>query len=627
MRRFWAAGCNLIVMKRRHGAPMQVLKFAAAGAVFAALLLGPPADAAPRNVIIFVADGLRSHSVTPQTAPALAAVRAEGVDFANSHSLFPTVTTPNASAIATGHLLGDTGDFGNTIFVAEAFPPPVGTAIAGIEDDDMQALMNQRYAGNYLGETTLLQAARAKGYAVAALGKHGPTAIQDVTSRDGQGVIEIDDDTGGRDGGHGIPLDPEISAAIKAAGLDPLPPDRGLNAGGGAYNMAGTLVANVEQQNWLAAVATKVLLPRFKAQAKPFILVFWSRDPDGTQHGQGDSLNTLTPGINGPTSKAAIRNASNDLQALRDALKALGLEADTDIVVTADHGFSTMSRQSPGSPAARFAYRDVQPGFLPQGFLDIDMSLGLKLKLHDATGEAVRPDRGFYPKHGSLLGRDPRHPDVVIAPNGGSDLLYLPGADAKVLAPRVVEFLTRQDYVGAIFVNDALGPIAGALPMSKIGLVGAARTPQPSIVVSFKSWSTGCSDPEMCGVEIADSSQQQGQGIHGSFGRQDTHNFMAAIGPDFKSGFVDPAPVSNADWANTLAQIIGVELSNNGRLRGRVMSEALVGGGGPPPAQAETVRSAAAVNGFMTVLNTQEAAGETYFDAAGMPGRTLGLKP
>jgi hypothetical protein len=27
------------------------------------------------------------------------------------------------------------------------------------------------------------------------------------------------------------------------------------------------------------------------------------------------------------------------------------------------------------------------------------------------------------------------------------------------------------------------------------------------------------------------------------------------------------------------------------------------------------------------VLNAQEAAGETYFDAAGAPGRTLGLKP
>ena len=602
-------------------------RLAAAGVLFAAAVLASfPAVAAPRNVIIFVADGLRSHSVTPQTAPALAAVRAEGVDFQNSHSLYPTVTTPNSSAIATGHLLGDTGDFGNTIFVGKPLPPPYGSVLAAIEDDDLQAVLNARFAGNYLGETTLLEAARAKGYATAALGKHGPTALQDVTSRDGKGTIEIDDDTGGRDGGHGIPLAPDITAAIKAAGLETLPPDRGLNGGGGSFNMPGVLVANVEQQNWLAAVATKVLLPRFKAQGRPFVLVFWSRDPDGTQHGQGDSLNSLEPGINGPTSRAAIRNASNDLQALRDSLKALGLEADTDVVVTADHGFSTMAREAPASPASRFAYRDVKPGFLPQGFLDIDMSIGLKLRLNDASGTEVHPEQGFYPKHGSLLG-DPANPQIIIAPNGGTDLIYLPGADAKATAARVVEFLTRQDYIGAIFVNDALGSLPGSLPMGRIGLIGAARTPQPSIVVSFKSWSTGCADPEMCGVEYADSSQQQGQGIHGSFGRQDTHNFMAAVGPDFKAGFVDPAPVSNADWANTLAHILGLELSNNGHARGRVMTEALAGGAATLETRAVTIRSAPAANGFMTVLNTQEAGGEVYFDAAGMPGRTLGLKP
>jgi arylsulfatase A-like enzyme len=565
--------------------------------------------------------------VTPEAAPALAAVRAEGVDFENSHSLYPTVTTPNSSAIATGHLLADTGDFGNTIFVDKPFPPPFGSAIAGIEDDDMQKVMNARYGGNYLGEATLLQAARAKGFATAAIGKHGPTAIQDVTSRDGLGTIEIDDDTGGRDGGHGIPLAPEITAAIKAAGLETLPPDRGLNGGGGAFNMPGVLVANVEQQDWLAAVATKVLLPRFKAQGRPFVLVFWSRDPDGTQHGQGDSLNALEPGINGPTSKAAIRNASNDLQKLRDALKVLDLDSDTDIVVTADHGFSTMSRESPGSAASRFTYPDVKPGFLPQGFLDIDMSIGLKLKLHDANGVEVHPEQGSYPKHGSLLGPDPAHPQIAIAPNGGTDLIYLPGPDAKSLAPKVVEFLTGQDYVGAIFVNDALGSIPGALPMSKVGLIGSARTPQPSIVVSFRSFSTGCADPEMCGVEIADSGQQQGQGIHGSFGRQDTHNFMAAVGPDFKARFVDPAPVSNADWANTLAHILGLQLSSNGQAKGRVMAEALKDGGAPPEARSIVLSSEPAANGFRTVLNAQEAAGVTYFDAAGAPGRTLGLKP
>ena len=62
----------------------------------------------------------------------------------------------------------------------------------------------------------------------------------------------------------------------------------------------------------------------FKERGKPFVLVFWSRDPDGTQHNQGDSLDALVPGINGPTSLAAIRNADDDLARLRAALQRAG---------------------------------------------------------------------------------------------------------------------------------------------------------------------------------------------------------------------------------------------------------------------------------------------------------------
>ena len=70
----------------------------------------------PRNVVIFVADGLRDTSVNEMDTPTLFRIRAEGVYFQNSHSLFPTYTMANASAIATGHYLGDTGNFGNVIY-------------------------------------------------------------------------------------------------------------------------------------------------------------------------------------------------------------------------------------------------------------------------------------------------------------------------------------------------------------------------------------------------------------------------------------------------------------------------------------------------------------------------------
>lgn len=596
------------------------------GLTAALVLAAGAASAAPRNLIIFVTDGLRYKSVTEAVAPGLAAVRREGVDFANSHSLYPTVTTANASAIATGHHLGDTGDFGNTIYVGEPLPAPSGLPLAAIEDNANIGLMNDRFGGNYLGEVSLLQAARAKGYATAVLGKEGPVAVQDVTARDGTGTIVIDDETGG-DPGQALPLAPEVIAAIKAAGLKAATPDRGLNGGGGAYNMPGVLVANVDQQAWFTSVAVKALLPMWKAQGQPFVLVYWSRDPDGTQHAQGDSLNELDPGINGPTSKAAIGNASKQLAALRAALKDLGLEDSTNVVVTADHGFATKSLESATSGAAKLPYRDVVPGFLPQGFLAIDLAGALRQPLYDAAGLEVEPAQGFYPKGGARIGADPQHPDIVVAPNGGTSLIYLPGPDAKALAPRVVEALTKQDYTASIFVADALGPIAGTLPTSRINLVGSSRTPSPSIVVSFRTWDTGCGEPEMCAVEIADSGQQHGQGIHGSFGRHDTRNFMAAVGPDFRKGFVDPTPVSNADWAPTLAKIMGLDLQGRGQLKGRVMREALAADGAAVESQTWTLRSEPGPGGFVTILNGQTAEGVSYFDAAGSVGRTVGLRP
>jgi hypothetical protein len=67
-------------------------------------------------------------------------------------------------------------------------------------------------------------------------------------------------------------------------------------------------------------------------------------------------------------------------------------------------------------------------------------------------------------------------------------------------------------------------------------------------------------------VEIADSTLQQGQGMHGTFSAADIGNFTAAFGPDFKRGYVDPAPVSNVDVGVTIARILGLRLPAKGKL-------------------------------------------------------------
>ena len=131
-------------------------------------------DLPSRNVVVFVADGLRAGSVNPTDAPTMfdiitAGGALNGVNFSNSHSVFPTFTTPNAAAIATGHYPGDTGDFSNTIFTG--YPlfntgsftgRTPGTPTPFIEDDQTLGDIDTHFGGNFLDEESLLAFADRK---------------------------------------------------------------------------------------------------------------------------------------------------------------------------------------------------------------------------------------------------------------------------------------------------------------------------------------------------------------------------------------------------------------------------------------------------------------------------------
>jgi arylsulfatase A-like enzyme len=356
-------------------------------------------------------------------------------------------------------------------------------------------------------------------------------------------------------------------------------------------------------------------------------MVFWSRDPDGTQHAHTDSLEKLVPGINGPSSLAAIHNADDNLAALLAALKAQGLYGDTDVIVTSDHGFSTISKESATSWAATQSYEKVPTGQLPPGFVALDLAHALSLPLFDPDKGNAPVKAGATPSRGNgLLGDDPADPDIVVAGNGGSDLIYLPKAkaDANALARKIELILSAQDYVSGVFASDDLGTVPGALKFSEIGLKGAAVTPVPALVVNFRSFSTGCDDPTACGVQVADTSLRQGQGMHGSFSRADTRNFMAAAGPSFKTARVDFAPASNADIGMTIARLLDLDIRHKGGLVGRVLTEAMPNGAEPSTTRGVASSTPDAL-GHVTTLSFQQVGPTRYFDAAGYPGRTLGL--
>ncbi len=594
--------------------------------VSTALATTAMAQTPQHNVILFVADGLRPSSVTSKEAPAMSALLQGGVRFENSHAIFPTFTTANASTMATGHLLGDTGDFSNTIFSGFRVPASNGSVTPFLENDAVIGQMNQQFGGNYLNEETILAAAREKGYSTAAIGKVGPVHIFDPTEASGQLTISIDDATGTA---NGIPLATEIQAALTAAGLPLVTPSRGANGVSGTSTTPGTKVANTVQQQYFASAATQVVLPLLAQRSKPFAMVFWSRDPDGTQHNQGDSLLSLTPGINGPTSRAAVRNADNDLQQIMAALYELGLDQTTDVILTSDHGFSTISKQSATSYTVRpgMTYPGVPAGLLPRGFVGIDLAIGLSQSLYDPDSNyaQVNPVSAYTANGNAVIGNDPDNPLVVVAANGGSDLIYVRQGDKDTLA-KVVSILSEQDYTGGLFVDDAFGAVPGTLPMSAVGLKGSAVTPQPSVAISFATSDTGCGNPMACGVEVADSGLQQGQGMHGTFGRADTMNTMGVIGPDFRDGFTDTAPASNADLGMTIASILDLDIPAKGELVGRVLSEALKDSGPVPTSSRMMLESEKDAIGHVTRLAYQVLGTTYYFDAAGYPTRTVGLQ-
>ena len=673
------------MMKRALLAAIAVLLLLSfANAQKAASRESESAKPARRNVIIFVADGLRHGSVNAKDTPALYAVRTQGVNFANSFSLFPTFTTANASAIATGHRLGDTGDFSNGIWVGYRvfdtgnFDHGPWTSVPFLENDEVLSDLDAHNHGNYLNETTLLAAARDNGYNTAAIGKVGPTAIQDVAELNPVAqrfgvpkTIIVDDATSYNPYDPmnimplSIPLPNALVTRLMKLGLPLDAParnngfaDNSPYSNGYVGNMSapGTLRSNKVQQDWFVDVATKGVLPMFAEADKPFVMLFWSRDPDGSQHDEGDSLNQLVPGINGPTSKMGVENADHNLQMILKWLDAHPkIKANTDVFVTSDHGFATISRReldrtgkrTMAQSAQHFYYNaagklDTKQQYLPSGFLAIDLAWALQTNLWDPDSpmpagshtpfkqvkltmdEYYHPtDQWEHPKFGNgFIGNyvyktDGSDAQAIVAANGGSDLIYVPSKNPEKVK-EIVKLLLGFDYVGAVFVDDQYGNIPGTLPLSDIDLVGSAVIPRPSIVVAFKTFYLKPGNL-MDAIQVSDTGLQEGQGNHGGFGREVTFNNMAAIGPDFKQGYVDEAPVANSDIVPTLAKILGITMPSTGKLKGRVIEEAFKG---QPNPKVPPIKPVSAMpdpkTGLRTVMFMQQFDGQKYFGSACM---------
>ena len=127
---------------------------------------------------------------------------------------------------------------------------------------------------------------------------------------------------------------------------------------------------------------TRIVLPHFADAGKPFAMLFWCAIPTSPSTTPPTASANMSPASTAPRRWPRTRDADSQLGALLAALKEQGLDKTTDVFVTADHGFLTISHASATSPSAH-CDPDAPLIDLPHGFLAVDLASALRMRLFD----------------------------------------------------------------------------------------------------------------------------------------------------------------------------------------------------------------------------------------------------
>jgi arylsulfatase A-like enzyme len=563
--------------------------------------IGPSA----RRVIVFIWDGLRTDDLTAEITPNYFALARSGVVFADHHAVYPTFTMMNSASIATGTYPGVHGFYGNVVYAPLAKGKNAKganidfSAPAFIEDFGVVEAVRESYQGKLTLVSTMLQAAQAKGLTTAAVGKFGAAFIQDYK----RGGIILDEDAA-------MPL--SFAKELQQAGY-PLPRNSGNAYEGGALTLAnnngdptapipirrlmdGQTANPLDRTGALSrrghTYLTDVFVDYILPNKKPDLTIFWSKEPDATNHAYGPgSFNSID----------ATRMNDEILGRVMDKIRQLGWEQSTDIIITQDHNHSTVSGDVAHYPLRAIVDRGVgahdPQGYSVSGFVrTAELLTRDGLKAYDGAGcrdipilsgimfdgTPLQPSR--VDQHGHVCGPAQKYTSpaylipkpipagaIVVAANAGSDYLFVPDGNIDTVKAAVASLQSRLQF-GAIFVSDKHGKVAGTLPMSLIGTEHTGTGRAPDIIVSF-SYDENVVVAGKSGISYASSVNRRGD--HGSFSPTDTHISLLAYGPAFKSGLYDTLPTANVDIAPTVARILKFSMPD---VQGRVLEEALQGG-------------------------------------------------
>jgi type I phosphodiesterase/nucleotide pyrophosphatase len=532
-----------------------------------------------RIFLLIVWDGLRPDFVSERDTPNLFALAQEGVRFEHHHAVFPTVTMVNAAALATGGAPGATGILGDVMYLAPALKRDNDNkgSLPGL-GALIRSPLNLEHS-QYLGALNGPRAFNNHLVGVEAVAQQVRHAGGYVAIVGKQGPTLLFDSQLASPASSSSPdnylfVADDMAAPLRArSALIAAPPMR-----------AGDLASVGARDAWFGKVMTEQVLPTAEATAargRPVLLVLWQHNPDFVEHAAG--LGTQ-PALN------ALRESDDNLGRLRQTLTRLGIAGNTDIMVVSDHGFATIR--------------------MPVALADLLVTAGIK-KAVDSS-------------------------EIVIARNGGADLIYLSRSSfateesRRAALARIVDFAEAQEWCGPIFSRAKatnasasrdqthLGWIPGTFSQELVGIDSAERS--PDLIVSFRELAednrhlTGPANPAfglglsgqratpnhsyqlvrpIDGVVYSDTDSggrfSAGMGMHGAAGERELHNFCAATGPDFRRHYLDRAPTGNRDVAATIRAVLHQEPVR--RASGRVMQEALSDDvhGHPSPRQIKVV--------------------------------------
>lgn len=306
------------------------------------------------------------------------------------------------------------------------------------------------------------------------------------------------------------------------------------------------------RNRWFARAAAEYILP----ELGPELLVFWHNDPDKSQHRHG---------FGHPLSLRAIRDADDHLGLILDALERLGLRRETAVVVASDHGYVSVGRR-------------------------VDLAAELV-----AAGLKAAPDST----------------DVVVAPNGGAVLVYVPDGSHE-RAARLAKFLLAWHGAEVVFSGARGTPVLnGTVPLAEIEVDGPLA---PDLLVALR-WDDGVNEHGHAGRSAENGATNLAG--HGGLSAWELRNTLVLAGPGIRAGHRSAVPAGSIDVAPTLLHLLGLPAPPT--VAGRVLTEALALQSSPPPAVSQSVT---AVGGDATraELHWSEVGGYRYLNS----GRRVG---